>query len=107
MPLGFADPLPSNVTVLPTATDWLGPGFAMGGAGAVENAHDSLEKSNGIEALVRIVKVLLLVTSLLAGTGAKFSVPCPGTTRTVNGSRLVSVAVTEVRARPQLTTSAL
>jgi hypothetical protein len=50
---------------------------------------------------------LLLVTWLLAGTGAKFRSLVAGNARTAKMSLLVSLAVTEPREGPAFTTSAL
>lgn len=106
IPLGFIDPLPSSVTVVPIVTVRLGPGFATGAAAVLWNVHCSFEKSNGTKASVRIVNVFPLATWLFAPTGAKLNVPCPGAIRTVNGSSPVSVAVTAPKAGPTFTRSA-
>ena len=90
----------------PTPTVWLGPGLATGGASVVWNVDCNLEESNGILRSTWMVNVLLLVTRLAGGTGVKFRKPSPGNTRILNGSRLVSVAVTEARAFPVFTRSA-
>ena len=54
-----------------------------------------------------MVKVLLLVTWLLAGTGAKFNKSFPLMVRKLNGLRLDTLAVTLARGTPVLTRSAL
>jgi hypothetical protein len=60
-PLGFVEPLPSNVTVLLKATVWFGPAFAVGAAAVVVNDHCSMEKSKGGLAARFTSRVIVLV----------------------------------------------
>src|SRR5271163_1337832 len=71
VPEGVVEALPLRVTVLPTAAVWFGPGFAMGPAGVVWYVH-AIWVTARLAELARTMKVLLLATWLLAGTGAKF-----------------------------------
>ena len=80
----------------------MGPGLAVG----ARNTHCRLEKAKGTERSTRMVKVSTLVTGVPVGTLPKCKVFWPATTLTVVGARDETVAVSPVRGRPVLTTSA-
>jgi hypothetical protein len=58
----LVEPLPFNVTVLPTVAVWFGPALATGPPAVVWKVHCKLEKLNGTVWSTWIVNVLLLVT---------------------------------------------
>src|SRR5947209_8144846 len=87
-PLGLNEALPSRVTLLLTGTVWLNPPLATG----FRRDHCRLATVNGTVVSTRIVKVSVLVTAPLVGTGGKCSVFLPATICTL-GERLVTVAV--------------
>ena len=105
-PLGLVEPLPFKVTVSPTFAVWLAPALATGGNGVVWNVHCRFAKSKGTVRLTRMVKVLLLVTCELAGTGAKVRVFWPSTMVKLPGFRVSAVANTAASGFPVLRTSA-
>lgn len=71
-----------------------------------EKANCNCEKSKGTVRSTIIVNVLALGVWLLAGTGAKFSVSCPATTRTL-AAALEAFAATDAAAGPEFTKVAL
>src|SRR5271165_3493190 len=94
-PPGLVDPLPFNVTVLPTLTVWLGPAFALNGPATAWNVNAKKEELNGTLGFTNTTNVFWLVTWLFAGTGANVRLSSLGTTRTMKGFRVDAVAVTE------------
>jgi hypothetical protein len=101
-PLGFVEPLPFNVTVLPTSALWLGPAFATGGVGVLWNVHASFDKSSVTVRSTMIVNEPVEGTVEFAGTGEKLNVSWPATTWML-GVVLVTLAVTAGSAPPEFT----
>ena len=85
---GSVDSLALSLTLAPTFTVWFLPAFAEG----VWKDHLRLDNVNSLERSTRIVNVSTLLATPLDEFVPKWSLPCPGSTRT-DGVKLLSVAV--------------